>query len=86
MDEYDCYVNIIKSVLKHSKNEKYNTIIPIFLSKMYHEYYINRNLKKYDLDNLYKKYLPILYKTLNQKYVITNKDDLIFKNDILNYE
>ena len=30
MDEYDCYVDIIKSVLKHSKNEKYNTIIPIF--------------------------------------------------------
>ena len=25
MDEYDCYVGIIKSVLKHSKNEKYST-------------------------------------------------------------
>ena len=46
MDEYDCYVSIIKSILKYSKNEKYNTIIPIFLNKMYHEYYINRNLKK----------------------------------------
>ena len=55
MDEYDCYVNIIKSVLKYSKNEKYNTIIPIFLNKMCHEYYINRDLKKYNLDNLYKK-------------------------------
>ena len=33
MDEYDCYVNIIKSVLKHSKNEKYNTITSIFLKK-----------------------------------------------------
>ena len=28
---------------------------------MYHEYYINRNLKKYNLDNLYKKYLPLSY-------------------------
>ena len=66
MDEYDCYVNIIKSILKYSKNEKYNTIIPIF-SKVYHEYYINtRNLKKYNLDNLYKKYLPLLYITLDQ--------------------
>ena len=39
---------------------------------MYHEYYINRNLKKYNLYNLYKKYLPLLYITLDQKYVITN--------------
>ena len=45
MDEYDCYVNIVKSILKYSKNEKCNTIISIFLNKMYHEYYINRNLK-----------------------------------------
>ena len=55
MDEYDCYVNIIKSILKYSKNDKYNTIIPTFLNKIYHEYYINRNSKKYNLDNLYKK-------------------------------
>ena len=82
MDEYNFYVDIIKSVLKYSKNEKYNTIIPIFLNKMYHEYCINRNLKKYNLDNLYKKYLPLLYITLDQKYVITDKDYLIFKNSI----
>ena len=30
MDEYDCYVNIIKYILKYSKNEKYDTLIPIF--------------------------------------------------------
>ena len=72
MNEYDCYANIIKSILKYSKNEKYNTLIPIFLNKMYPEYYITRNFKKYNLDNLYKKYLPLLYITLDQKYVITN--------------
>ena len=82
MNEYDCYVNIIKSILKYNKNEKYNTIIPIFLNKIYHEYYINRYLKKYNLDNLYKNHLPLLYTTLDQKYVITDKDNLIFKNDI----
>ena len=82
MDEYDCYVNIIKSILKYNKNKKYNTIIPILLNKMYHEYYINRNFKKYNFDNLYKKYLPLLYITLDQKYVITDKDNLIFKNNI----
>ena len=49
---------------------------------MYHEYYINRNLKKYNLDSLYKKYLPLLYITLDQKYDITDKDNLISKNSI----
>ena len=39
---------------------------------MYHDYYINRNSKKYNLDDLYKKYLPLLYISLNQKYVITD--------------
>ena len=48
MDEYDCYVNTIKSILKYTKNEKYNTLISIFLNKMYHEYYINRNFKRYN--------------------------------------
>ena len=33
MDEYDCYINIIKSISKYSKNEKYNTIIPIFFKQ-----------------------------------------------------
>ena len=64
MGEYYCYIKIIESILKYKKNEKYETIIPIFLNKMYYEYYINRNLKEYNLDNLYKKYLPLLYITL----------------------
>ena len=38
---------------------KYDTLIPIFLNKIYYEYFINRNSKKYNLDNLYKMYLPI---------------------------
>ena len=71
MNEYDCYTNIIKSILKYSKNQKYDTSISIFLNKIYYEYYINRNFKKYNLDNLYKKYLPLLYISLDQKYVIT---------------
>ena len=37
---------------------------------MYYEYYINRNLKEYNLDTLYKKYLLLLYICLDQKYKI----------------
>ena len=28
---------------------------------MYYEYYMNRNNKEYNLDHLYKKYLPLIY-------------------------
>ena len=55
MDEYKCYVKIIKSILRY--NIKYDILIHIFLNKMYYEYYINRNLKEYNLGNLYKKIL-----------------------------
>ena len=61
MNEYDRYANVIRSIIKYSKNEKYDTLIPIFLSKIYPEYFNNRNDKKYNLDNLYKTYLTILY-------------------------
>ena len=37
---------------------------------MYYDYYINRNLKECNLDDLYKKYLPILYICIYQKYEI----------------
>ena len=74
MDEYECYIKIIKSILKYSKNDKkYDTLIPIFLNKMCYEYYTNRNLKEYNLDNLYKKYLPLIYICLDQKYNIQKK-------------
>ena len=65
MDEYKCYVKVIKSILEY--NIKYDILIPIFLNKMYYEYYINRNLKEYNLDNLFKKYLHLLYICLDQK-------------------
>ena len=40
---------------------KYDTLIPIFLNEMYSEYYINRSNKEYNLDAIYKKYLPLIY-------------------------
>ena len=60
MDEYNCYIKIIKSILKY--NIKYEILIPIFLNKMYYEYYNNRNYKEYNLDDFYKNtYLFYIY-------------------------
>ena len=46
---------------------------------MYYEYYINRNLKEYNFDNLYKKYLPLLY-----IYVLIKNIKLIYRKNINN--
>ena len=37
---------------------------------MHPEYFNDRNSKKFKLDNLYKKHLPISYICLDQKYKI----------------
>ena len=79
MDEYKCYFKIIKSILKYKKNQKYDILIPIFLNKIYYKYCINRNLKDYKLDNLYKKYLPLLY-----IYVLIKNIKLIYRKNISN--
>ena len=60
MDKYNCYIKIIKSILEYYiKYEIFNSIF--FLEQMYYEYYINRNNKEYNLDDLYKKFIPLIY-------------------------
>ena len=58
MDEYDCYIIILKSILKHEKNNKYKLIIHTLLNTIFSQYYENRNNIKYNIDNLYKIHLP----------------------------
>ena len=67
MDEYNCYVKLIKIILKHSDNEGFiDKMVPLFLKIVYNDYYNNRNSKKYNLDNLYKKYWSLVYKALKR--------------------
>ena len=54
MDE--CHIIILKSILKHEKNNKFKLIIPILLNIIFPQYYKNRNNIKYYIDNLYKTY------------------------------
>ena len=72
-------INGMLKLLNLKYNEKYDILIPIFLNKMYYEYYINRNLKEYNLDNLYKKYLPLLYVLIKNIKLIYGKN---INNDI----
>ena len=78
MDECECYIIILKSILKLEKNNKFKLIIPILFNIICPQYYKNRNNIKYNIDNLYKTHLPLLYIYLKNKYVMANKDKLIF--------
>ena len=60
------------------KNNKFKLINPILLNIIFPQYYKNRNNIKYNIDNLYKTHLPLLYIYLKNKYVMANKDKLIF--------
>ena len=36
---YDCYINIIKSIINNDKNYKYKIIIPNLLNTIFIDYY-----------------------------------------------
>ena len=54
-------------------------MIKKILSKIFDEYYMNRNNKFYCLDNLYKKYNLSRYDRIKKKYGVVKNNKLIFR-------
>ena len=59
MNTYKNYIDLLRNILKNFDNNEFNDIIKKTLSKIFKEYYINRNDKIYCLDNLYKKFMLV---------------------------
>ena len=79
MNSYKNYIHLIRNILMNFDKEFDDVIIRI-LPKIFDEYYLNRNNKIYNIDNLFKKYDKNRYDLLNKKYNLTNiNDKLIFK-------
>ena len=55
MNTYKNYIDLLRNILKNFDKE-FDRMIIIILSKIFKEYYMNRNDRIYCLDNLYKKY------------------------------
>ena len=55
MNTYKNYIDLLRNILKNFDNNEFDSIIKKILSKIFDEYYINRNDKIYCIDNLYKK-------------------------------
>ena len=55
MNTYKNYIDLLRNILKNFDNNEFDLIVKYVLSKIFNEYYMNRNDKIYCLDNLYKK-------------------------------
>ena len=78
----DTYINILKNVLKNDNNEEFDDIIKNVLIKIFDIYYLNRDIQKYNIDNIFKKYNMNMYNLLKRKYISTKSKKLIFKKHI----
>ena len=65
------YIEILKIILKNDNNEEFDDIIKNVLIKIFDIYYLDRNIYKYNIDNVFEKYNINMYKLLKRKYILT---------------
>ena len=73
----DGYIKILKIILKNDEN--FEDMIKNILIKIFNTYFLERDIQKYNIDNVFKKYNMNMYKLLEKKYILTKSKKLIFK-------
>ena len=68
MNTYKNYIDLSRNILKNFDNNEFDHIIKSILIKIFDEYYMNRNDKIHNIDNLYKKYNENKYNFIKKKY------------------
>ena len=58
---------------------EFDSVIKKILSKIFEEYYLNRNDKIYCIDNLCKKFYVGRYNFIKKKYGVVKNEKLIFR-------
>ena len=74
----DTYIEILKIILKNFDSQC-DDIIKNILIKIFDIYYSDRDIQKYNIDNIFKKYNINMYNLLKEKYILTKSEKLIFK-------
>ena len=74
----DGYIEILKIILKNFNNQS-DDIIKNILIKVFDVYFLERDIQKYNIDNVFKKYNTNMYNLLEKKYTMTKSKKLIFK-------
>ena len=73
----DTYIEVLKIILK--KNEDFENMIKNILIKIFDIYFLERDIQKYNIDNVFKNYNMNMYNLLEKKYSLTKSNRLIFK-------
>ena len=73
----DSYIEILKIILKI-------LIINVMtlkniLIKIFDIYYLDRDIQKYNINNVFKKYNINMYNLLKRKHILTKSEKLMFK-------
>ena len=55
----DTYIDILKNILKNDNDEEFDDIIKNVLIKIFDIYYLNRDIQKYNIDNVFKNIILI---------------------------
>ena len=79
MNTYKNYIDLLRNILKNFDNNEFDSMIKKILSKIFNDYYMNRNSYIYCIDNLYKKYYIGRYNHIKKKYGIVKNSKLIFR-------
>ena len=66
----DSNIEILKIILKNF-NGQCDDIIKNILIKIFDIYFLERDIQKYNIDNVFKKYNMNMYNLLEKKYTIT---------------
>ena len=70
----DTYIELLKNI----SNEEFEDMIKNILIKIFDIYFLERDIQKYNIDNMFKKYDINMYNLLKQ-YSLTKSNKLIFK-------
>ena len=60
----DGYIEILKIILKNDEN--FEDMIKNILIKIFDTYFLERDIQKYNIDNIFKKYNMNMYKLLEK--------------------
>ena len=69
----------LRVIIKNFNNNEFDDVIKRILSKIFDDYYMNRNKYIWCIDNLYKKYDISKYNFIKKKYRVVKNENLIFR-------
>ena len=78
MNGYKNCIHVLSSILEKFNDNQFDDIIKSILIKIFDIYYLERDIQKYNIDNVFKKYNMNMYNLLCRKYVMTKSKRLMF--------